>query len=75
MLTKSIIDRSTGRPENYVPSEQLFPISDHLRRYFCSKLYRESFLQAYSSKKYYLDYEAMLERKNKLLQNKKIEDL
>jgi len=75
MLTQSIIDRTTGRPENYIPSEQLFPISDHLIKYFRSKYYREAFLQAYAGKKYSLDYAAMLERKNKLLQDKKAEDL
>ena len=75
MLTQSIIDRTTGRPENYIPSEQLFPISDHLIKYFRSKYYREAFLQAYAGKKYSLDYAAMLERKNKRLQDKQAEDL
>ncbi|HOA36449.1 MAG: hypothetical protein WBK24_01360 [Dethiobacteria bacterium] len=75
MLTKSIVDSSTGRPEIYIPSEQVFPISRHLNKYYNSKLYRNSFMQAYGNKKYTLDYEAMLERKNKLLRNKRIEDL
>lgn len=75
MITGSIIDRQTGRPYIYVPSEQLFPVSRYLNRYFNSRRYRKAFANAYRSGSYHLDYEAMLERKEKALQEKNIEEL
>lgn len=75
MITGSIVDRLTGQPRLYTPSEQVFPISPYLNRYFNSRRYRKAFAQAYRSKRYLLDRETMLQRKEKLLEEKKIEEL
>ena len=75
MLTQTIIDRTTGKPQVYDPSEQIFPISNFLKEYFQSRKYQEKFQKIYRSKGYYLDYETMLKRKAELLRTKKIEDL
>lgn len=75
MLTNSITDSLTGEPQSYEPSEQVFPVSHYLKGYFRSKSYRAGFMQAYKSKKYRLDYDAMIERKSELLRDKKIEEL
>lgn len=75
MLTKTIIDESTGTPQVYDPSEQIFPVSRFMKNYFNSRKYREKFSKVYNSKKYRFDYENMLERKKELLKEKKTEDL
>ncbi|NLA10860.1 MAG: hypothetical protein GX883_01890 [Firmicutes bacterium] len=75
MLTGSITESITGRPCLYTPSEQVFPISSSLEKYFSSEKYRQVFNETYRSRQYHLDYEAMLQRKEKLLQEKRIEEL
>lgn len=74
-ITGSIVDHLTGRPWLYTPSEQVFPISSSLDKYFNSRKYRQAFTEAYRSKRYRLDYDTMLQRKEKLLKGKKIEEL
>lgn len=75
MLTGSITESITGRPCLYTPSEQVFPISSSLEKYFSSEKYRQVFNETYRSRQYHLDYEAMLQRKEKLLEEKRIEEL
>jgi len=75
MITKTIIDKSTGEPQVYDPSEQIFPVSRRMKEYFKSKKYQEKFKKVYNKKKYYFDYDAMLEKRKKMLSKKKTEEL
>lgn len=75
MLTKTIIDESTGEPQVYDPSEQIFPVSRRMKEYFKSKKYQEKFKKVYKTKKYKFNYDSMLERRKKMLNEKKTEEL
>ncbi len=75
MITETIIESNSGRPQIYDPSEQIFPLSKFMHDYFESKKYKEKFNQVYKQKKYYFDYDTMLKRKEELLQEKKPEEL
>ncbi len=75
MLTKTIMDRSTGQPQVFDPSDQIFPVSKYMKDYFRSKKYQDKFIQVYKSKKYDFDYATMIERRRGLLRDKKIEEL
>jgi len=75
MITNTVIDTSTGKPQVYDPSEQIFPVSKRLRDYFKSKLYARRFDEVYKKKKYILDYERMESMRRDMLLRKKTEDL
>jgi len=75
MITNTVIDTSTGKPQVYDPSEQIFPVSKRLRDYFKSKLYARRFDEVYKKKKYILDYERMESIRRDMLLRKKTEDL
>jgi hypothetical protein len=75
MITNTVIDTSTGKPQVYDPSEQIFPVSKRLRDYFKSKLYVKRFDEVYKKKKYRLDYERMVSMRRDLLLRKKTEEL
>ncbi len=75
MITKTIIDKSTGEPQDYESSEQIFPVSRRMQEYFSSRKYREQFKEAYDQKEYYLDYNLMQERRNDILKRVKPEEL
>ncbi len=75
IITKTILDRSTGAPLEYEPSDQVFPLSRCLKDYFNSAAYREQFNRVYQRKKFDFAYETMLERRKELLRVKKIEEL
>lgn len=74
MITKTIIDRSTGQPQLYDPSEQIFPVSKYMTSYFSTKKYQHKFNRVYQSKKYDLDYDTMVKRRKELLLQKSIEE-
>ncbi|HOL17500.1 MAG TPA: hypothetical protein PLY40_04355 [Bacillota bacterium] len=74
-ITKTILDRSTGAPQEYEPSEQVFPLSRCMKDYFNSTAYRDRFIRVYQNKKFAFAYESMLERRKELLRTKKIEEL
>lgn len=75
MITKTIIDKTTGQPQVYDPSEQIVAVSKFMKDYFNSKKYQNKFSRVYKSKKYYFDYEAMLKKREELLREKKAEEL
>ncbi len=74
-ITRTIIDKTTGEPQIYEPSEQIFPVSQRLNDYFKSKKYQADFNKIYNTKQYYFDYNQMLERKKDILKDKKTEEL
>lgn len=75
MITNTVIDKSTGKPQVYDPSEQIFPVSKRLQDYFKSKLYARRFDEVYRKKKYRLDYERMESIRREILLRKRTEDL
>jgi hypothetical protein len=75
MITGSIIDKSTGEPQVYDPSEQLFPVSRRIMDYFESKWYVKKFKKVYGEKKYIFDYAKMVETREAILKEKDPADL
>ena len=74
MLTNTIYDAETGNPQEYDPSEQIFPLSRRIRKYFNSKMYKERLRYVYKKKRYKFDYNRMLELKSEMLKNKSVVD-
>ena len=75
MITKTIIDESKGQPQIYDPSEQIFPVSRRMHKYFRSNKYWDKFKEVYNRKKYSFDYDLMLERKKEVLASKSPEEV
>jgi len=75
MITKTIIDESTGAPELYMPSEQIYYASDRMKNYFQSDGYALAFKKAYRKKKYRFDYQKMLKIRTEILKTKSISDV
>ncbi len=75
MITGTIIDVKTGQPQVYDPSEQIYPVSKRLQKYFASKRYGKRFNEVYKKKKYSFDYERMVRLRNDIIKTKKTEDL
>jgi hypothetical protein len=75
MITGTIIDTVTGQPQVYDPSEQIFPVSKRIKKYFDSKRYVKRFNEIYKKKKYSFDYEKMVRIREEITRKKKTEDL
>ncbi len=75
MMTGAVIDKTSGKPQIYDPSEQIFPVSKRLKDYFNSKKYRKKFKQVYETKKYRLEYDRMAEKREEIIGAKKFKDL
>ncbi len=73
--TDTIIDAKTDKPQEYRSSEQIFPVSKRLQDYFNSKKYSEEFKSAYKEKRFRLDSEEMIRRRNEILKSKSIADI
>ena len=75
MITKTIIDENTGAPEIYAPSEQIYSVSDRMKKYFQSDDYTRSFKKAYRKKKYRFDHQKMIKVRTEILKTKNISDV
>lgn len=75
MITNTIIDKSTGKPQVYDPSEQIFPVSSRLKDYFKSKKYLNKFNEVYKRKKYWLDIKTMEKRRTEIIGTKQLDEL
>lgn len=75
VLTGTIIDLRTNKPAIYDPGEQIHYVSKRMKKYFDSKIYRNVLKKYYDKKKYILDYDEMVKRREEILRSNKIEDL
>ncbi|MBN1534992.1 MAG: hypothetical protein JXA20_20155 [Spirochaetes bacterium] len=75
MLTDTVYDEKKGESQAYDPSEQIFYVSERLRRHFNSKAYRSIFSRYYKKKRYRLDYDEMVRKRDRLLKTKQIVDI
>ncbi len=75
MITGTILDVKTGQPQVYDPSEQIYPVSKRLKKYFSSKRYEKRFNEVYKKKKYSFDYEKMVRLREEIIKTKRTEDL
>jgi len=75
MITQSIIDTYKNIPQVYDPSEQIFSVSNRMKRYFSSNKYKSVYNNYYKKKKYRLDYDSMVKKREQILKNKSIVDL
>lgn len=75
MITGTIIDKITNKPQVYDPSEQIFPVSQRMKEYYNSKKYKEKYKKIYESKKYYFDYNKMCQLREKILKETKPDEL
>ncbi|MDA3901158.1 MAG: hypothetical protein PF637_11650 [Spirochaetes bacterium] len=73
-VTESIIDFSTGKPFVYKPSEQLYPVSRRMKRYFADKEYCEA-VKAENPGPYKLDRDLLLKNKKLALEKHSIGEL
>ncbi len=75
MITETIYEKGTGEIQGYNPSEQIFPVSRRMQKYYSSKIYIKKFKEVYNAKRYYLDYEKMVEKRNEIVRKKNVMDL
>lgn len=74
-ITETIIDTYKQKPHKYDPSEQIFYTSDRMKNYFKSSKYKKEYKKYYKIKKFVLDYDEMIKRREKILATKNIVDL
>lgn len=70
MITKTVIDEYKNIPQVYDPSEQIFPTSDRMKKYFKSRRYTAVYNKYYKRKRYRFDYEKMIEKREEILKKK-----
>lgn len=75
MITGTIVDESTGKPQVYDPAEQIYPLSRRIKKYFSSRTYQKRFKEVYKKKHYLFDYEKMKAMREQILKNKSVVDL
>lgn len=75
IITGTIINKKTGEPQVYDPSEQVFPLSNFMKRYFRTRKYRHKFNEIYRNRSYHFDYRAMLKKRESILKTKKPEEI
>lgn len=75
MTTNTILDASTGKPQEHQPSEQIFPVSKRLQDYFNSKKYNDTFKSVYREKRFKLDFKEMIKRRREILESKSMADI
>jgi hypothetical protein len=75
LVTGTVMERATGSPVVYTPSEQVFPMSQAMRSYFDSPQYRDLVRRAADAKRYLLDHRAMGRARKALLKKASTEEL
>jgi hypothetical protein len=75
IITKTIIEEYKNEPQPYAPSEQVFYVSDRMREYFRSKKYMSVYNKYYRRKHFRFEYDAMVARRQEILEKKSIIDL
>ncbi len=71
MITGTIVEKNSGEPQEFSPSEQIFPVSDRMKEYFQSREYRDRFDSVYKKKKYIFDYDRMIKKREEMLKGSK----
>lgn len=74
VMTGSVLEKKSGKPYEYVPSEEIFPLSTRMRSYFNNKTY-EKIMKDNLRKHYVLDIKKTAEGKTEILRKSKIVDL
>jgi hypothetical protein len=67
VITKSIINKKNDEVFKYIPSEEIFPISDRMREYFSSSSYTKKVKEILKATKYMLDASKMQSEKKRIL--------
>lgn len=75
ILTSTVIEKYSGVPQVYEPCEQIHPVSRRMKKYFNSDAYKKTFKKYYNRKRYYMDYNEMVRRRDDILFKKRIENL
>lgn len=75
ILTSTVIEKYSGVPQVYEPCEQIHPVSRRMKKYFNSDTYKKTFKKYYNRKRYYMDYNEMVRRRDDILFKKRIENL
>jgi len=75
MITGTIIDDYKNIPQEYDPAEQIFYISNRMKKYFNSGYYKSTFNKYYKRKRFSFDYDKMVEKRDQILKSKNIIDL
>jgi len=75
VITETIIEKYKDEPHVYDPSEQIFYVSEKMRRYFHSGYYKSTFNKYYKRKKFYFKYDEMLEKRKEMLNRKNIVEI
>jgi hypothetical protein len=75
IITETIIDSEKNKPAVYDPCEQIHCVSNRMKKYFNSGKYKETCNFYYKKKRYHIDYEEMIKRREAILASKKTEDL
>ncbi len=71
-LTQTVVNRSTGKPQEFSPSPQIMPISEEMKEYFNSRDYRQRVKDVAERAGFSLDGETMKKRRKALLASKNI---
>ncbi|MCP4132584.1 MAG: hypothetical protein GY754_16590 [bacterium] len=75
VLTGTIIEKFKNAPQKYDPSEQIFYVSNRMKKYYNSSKYKSIFNKYYKRKKFNFDYDLMVEKRDKMLKEKNIVDI
>lgn len=74
-MTGTLIDRKSGEPFVYTPSNEMFPVSPRLNKYFSHRSYQRQAKDAFKGHKYVFDRTAMEKRRAEMLKKRDVSEL
>ncbi len=75
MITGTVINETKMELQVYDPSEQIFYVSERLRRHFNSRAYRGLFNKYYKKHRFRFNYDEMVVKREEMLKKKSLIDL
>lgn len=69
VVTKSIIEKKSGKPYLYAPSEEIFPISSRMKKYFAGSQYKKLCNDTMKNISFTIDMKRMESERKKMLKN------
>jgi hypothetical protein len=74
VLTGSVYEKKSDAPYLYQPSEEIFPLSERMKSYFESRIYKR-IVREQMNKRYRIDMNSMKKRKILMLKQKNISEM
>jgi hypothetical protein len=74
-MTGTLVEKKSGEPFVYTPSNEIFPVSKRLLKYFSHKSYQRQAKESFKHHRYVFDADAMRRKRDEILKKQDISEL